>query len=238
MTPFVYNLITMTLAVGVLLAVALLCASLVGIIARWKSPQRGGHVKRLLIALATIPGLIAIQQAILWLVFLPAFGRAQMAKFNSAREQRLSDTSLVGLGDVAPKFSLTTIDGKELAVPKPGELLLINFFATWCGPCLMELPHIEKLWMENRERRRFRLVVIGREESRESVRDFREKHGYTFPLAADPDRAIYSLFATELIPRTMVVSPTGEIIYFNAGFREEDLNELSRVLREELSRRE
>lgn len=238
MTASTYNLITTALGIGVLLAFVLLLVSLMGTIIRWKSPQRRGHLKRFLISLAAIPGLIGIHQAILWLVFLPALGRAKMAEVNAAREQRLSDTSLVGVGDVAPQFSLTTIDGEELSLPEPGELVLINFFATWCGPCLKELPQIEKIWLENRTRKRFRLVVIGREESSQSVRDFREQQGYSFPMAPDPERAIYSLFATELIPRTIVVSPAGKIVYFKTGFHEEDLIELRRVLREELSRLE
>jgi peroxiredoxin len=99
----------------------------------------------------------------------------------------------------------------------------------------LELPHIEKIWTEYRDPKKFHLLVIGREESMDSVREFRSKNGFSFPIAPDPDREIYSLFAKELIPRTIVVSPEGAIVYFKAGFDERDLDELSSVLTQEIA---
>jgi hypothetical protein len=80
------------------------------------------------------------------------------------------------------------------------------------------------------------MLIIGREETTESVIDYRDKNGFSFPIAADPDRAVYSLFARESIPRTVVVSPGGRIAYSKAGFYEDDLDELKAVLREQLAR--
>ena len=233
MSASTYNTITEALGIGVLIVFIVMVASLIAMIVRWKTPQRRGHVVRLLVALAAIPILIGIQQATLWLVFLPAFGRQQRAEFNVAREQRLADTSVVQVGDSAPQFSLTTVDGIAFSLPERGKVTLINFFATWCGPCQMELPHIEKIWAANKNEQHFRLLVIGREENTESVREFRDKKGFSFPMAPDPDRAVYSLFANESIPRTLVVSPDGRIVYSKAGFDENDLKELNAVLQEQ-----
>jgi peroxiredoxin len=79
------------------------------------------------------------------------------------------------------------------------------------------------------------MLIIGREETAESVREYRDKNGFSFPIAADPDRAVYSLFARESIPRTLVVSPDGRIVYSKAGFHEDDLDELKAVLREQFA---
>ncbi len=140
----------------------------------------------------------------------------------------------------------TTDEGAQLesGTPLLGDLLwkrgvvkvvLINFFATWCGPCLVELPHIEHIWSDLRHDDHFRLVVVGREETAETVRTFRQEHEFSFPMAADPERVVYSLFAAEGIPLTMVVSPEGKIVYSKAGFYESDMAELNAVLKGQLA---
>ena len=235
MNVFTYNAITTTLAIGVMIAFAVLVVSFIAMIVRWKTPSRRKHAIRLLAAFVAIPCLIGIQQAILWLVFLPSLGREQMAKINAAREEKLFATSLVSVGDVAPQFSLTTADGDEFSLSEPGDVILINFFATWCGPCQIELPHIEQIWSAHKRHEHFRLLVIGCEETTETVRAYRDKNRFSFPIAADPDRSVYSLFAKESIPRTLVVSPDGRIVYSKAGFYEDDLDELNAVLREQFA---
>jgi peroxiredoxin len=193
-------------------------------------------VIRLLVALAAVVCTVAAQQAILWWVFLPSLGRQQVAQINAIRTALLEESSMLHVGDPAPDFSLTTADGAEFSLSDAkGKVVLINFFATWCGPCQLELPHIDRIWSDRKDNDKFRLVVIGREESLESVREFREKHGYSFPIAADPDRSVYALFARESIPRTLVVSPEGRIVYSKAGFQEADLIELNAILDEQLA---
>ena len=175
------------------------------------------------------------QYAILFLVYLPALGRQKMAEVNAGRAEQLAATTLINVGDTIPQTSLTTIDGETITLPMPGKVVLINFFATWCGPCLVELPHIEHIWSDLRHDDRFRLVVVGREETAETVLTFRQEHGFSFPMAADPEREVYSLFAAEGIPRTMVVSPEGKIIYSKAGFYESDIVELNAILKGQLA---
>ncbi len=82
---------------------------------------------------------------------------------------------------------MTDADGNEFSTAQAnGKVVLINFFATWCGPCQMELPHVEAVWKEHRDNDRFALLVIGREETTDSVRTFREEQGFSFPIAPDP----------------------------------------------------
>lgn len=236
MSTSIYNALSMTLAIGALLALAVAILSFVAMIIRWKGPKRRGHVIRLLLSIAAIPCLIGIQQAILWLVLLPALGREQLVQINAERAVRLADSSFVDVGDPVPGFALADADGSTFSmVDAKGKVVLINFFATWCGPCLMELPHIEKIWHDYGNSDTFHLLVIGREESMDSVRDFRSKNGFSFPIAPDPDRDVYSLFARELIPRTIVVSPDGIIVYSKAGFYEHDLDELRSILTQQIA---
>lgn len=231
-----YNAMTMGFLIAVLIAIAVAILSLVFMFLRWRTPKRRKHVLRLLFAVVAIPCLIGAQQALLWWIFLPALGREQMAKMNAYRAERLAATSLVHVGDRAPDFEITDADGAVFSMgDAKGKVVVINFFATWCGPCMMELPHIEEIWKDYRDRENFALLVIGREETMEAVREFRSKKGFSFPIAPDPNREVYSLFAKEAIPRTIVVSPNGVVVYSQLGFYEADMDELRAVVTEQLA---
>lgn len=209
--------------------------SLLFMILRWRTPRRRAHATTLLVSVFAIVLSIGAHIALLtW--GLAAVGRQQMAEHEAFRESRNQHASFVRTGDPAPEFSVTDIDGQEFALADArGKVVLINFFATWCGPCLMELPHIQKIWEEHGDDESFELLVIGREETGESVTQFRTKNGYTFPMAADPDREIYGNFAKELIPRTILVAADGTILFSKSGFYEEDLVQLKRLLHEVLN---
>ncbi len=235
MSTFAYNTMTMVLGAAGLIALGVALYSFVLMLVRWKTPKRRPHIIRLILALVAVPFLASIQYAVLFFVFLPALGRQQMAEINASSAKQLAETSMVQVGDPVPQFSLTTVDGNDFLLPDNGKVTLINFFATWCGPCQIELPHIEQIWLANKNDQHFRLLVIGREETNESVREYRDNKGFTFPIAADPDREVYSLFASESIPRTLVVSPDGRIVYSKAGFNQGDLGELNAVLEEQFA---
>lgn len=231
MSPSTYNTVAALLTLGVLIAIIVMVVSVSAMLVRWRTAHRRRHVIRLLLATAAIPCLIGVQQAVLWWVFLPSLGREQ----RSQRDTALAESSLVHVGDPAPDFTLTMADGEDFTLSDArGSVVLINFFATWCGPCQTELPHVEQIWAEHHKNKNFRLLVVGREESLESVREYRAKNGFTFPMAADPDRAVYSLFADQLIPRTLVVSPDGLVVYSQAGFYEDDVVRLEALIEEQL----
>ena len=235
MSQSTYSSIGMIIGVALLIAICVGLYSLVLMVIRWKTPERRRHLVRLVYAAIAVPCLAGIQYAILFFVFLPSLGSQKMTKIDAAHATQFAETTLVKVGDTIPEMSFETIDGDTVSLPSPGQVVLINFFATWCGPCQMELPHIEKIWSDLRNADHFKLVVVGREETVETVRAYRQEHGFSFPMAADPQREIYSLFANESIPRTLVVSPAGQVVYSKTGFSETDIEELKAVLKEQLA---
>lgn len=223
------------LNIGILIALAVVFVSFIAMIFRWKTDKRRVHVNHLLLATGAILCFGGIQQAVIRLVLAPA-AHEQIAEMNAAREAEFAETSIVRVGDLFPDFSLRTVGGGDFSMLEAkGDVILINFFATWCGPCQNELPHIDRIWAEHRGNANFRLIVIGRDESLESVREYRDKNRFSFPIAADPDRKVYSLVADKLIPRTLLISRDGSVVYSKAGFCEDDLIQLKAVIEEQLA---
>lgn len=202
-------------------------------IAGWKTPNRNLRLKRSLVCLLVVPLCPALLYLYTWGVTVPAERRMIQGMRDRAQRERLDETSLARMGDQAPDFEVTDADGAHFSLSsKRGKLVLLNFFATWCGPCLQELPHLQELWEQHGSDDRFDMIVIGREETMAAVQDFRDSRGFTFPAAPDPDRAIYDKFATEGIPRTLLVAPDGQVIFISLGFYESDISQIEQIIRE------
>ncbi len=213
--------------IAAVLAVGYLAAAILG----WRGPNRKRRLIRFALFLVAVPICVGIHVAILYGVVIPSLAR----NADNARQARIDDAAIVHTGDVAPSFTVTKINGDQFNLDDfRGKVVLVNFFATWCGPCLLELPHVQKLWDDNRDNSNFALIAIGRKETKESIIAFQSKHGYTFPLAADSDRTAYSLFAKTLIPRTYLVSRDGKICFSSTGFREKDIEQLESELAKQL----
>jgi len=99
---------------------------------------------------------------------------------------------------------------------------------------MLELPHMEDIWKANRARDDFAMLVVGREETDDSVTEFKHKRNYSFPIAADPEGAAYSLYAKELIPRTYLIMRDGTICFASTGFQEDALAALKAELAKQL----
>jgi Peroxiredoxin len=143
-----------------------------------------------------------------------------------------AQTDLVQTGQKAPDFSYKTEKGKVRKLSElKGKVVWINFFATWCGPCRMELPVLqEKVWNKYKNNDKFRLLVIGRQHSAEEIATFKAKQNLDMPMFADPNKAIFSLFATQSIPRNYLIDSTGKVVYCSMGYSEEEFQKLIDVL--------
>lgn len=138
------------------------------------------------------------------------------------------------VGQQVPDFSFTTIDGKTYQMSElKGKTVLIVFFATWCAPCMKELPQIEEEIWKKFKSPNFMLIALGREHSMEEIVKFNEKKGFTFPIGPDPKRKIYSQFFSYYIPRNVLVNKEGKIIFQKQGFREVDATKLIELIAQE-----
>lgn len=144
-----------------------------------------------------------------------------------AADQPDFESDLTKIGQIAPEIRWTTLDGQKWDNKSfHGKVVLINFFATWCGPCLQEMPRLQKEVWDKFKGKNFVMVSIGREHKDAELKEFQQKRQLTLPMAADPDRKIFSRFATDQIPRNYVIGADGKIAYQSSGYSEPEFKRL------------
>jgi peroxiredoxin len=144
-----------------------------------------------------------------------------------------SDTTTYNkIGDPAPLFTCKTIDGKVVDLSKMhGKIVMINFFATWCPPCNQELPVLQKnIWDKYKNNTGFALIILGREHSEKEVKDFVIKKGFTMPFAPDQKREIFKLYASQSIPRNVIIGKDGKIIFQSTSYTPEEFSKIELLL--------
>ncbi|QNK62874.1 redoxin family protein [Pedobacter sp. PAMC26386] len=169
--------------------------------------------------------MIKLKYFILLFVLLPFVSCAQ-------EDERTEGTTLTKIGDAVPVFNFELEKGKTVSINDyRGKLILINLFATWCPPCNEELPLVQKqIWEKYKGNPGFAFFVFGREEGWDKLIPFKVKKGFTFPILPDADRRIFKKFATNLIPRNIIVDESGKIIYQSIGYTPDEFSAMVKVI--------
>lgn len=136
--------------------------------------------------------------------------------------------TLVKTGETSPDFTFETAPGKTMKLSElKGKVVWINFFATWCGPCRKELPHLqEEVYNQYKNNNDFVLIILGREHKWEEVNKFKEEQGFTMPFYPDPERKVFSLYANQNIPRNFIIDKDGKVAFSSIGFEPEEFEKI------------
>ena len=123
-----------------------------------------------------------------------------------------------------PAFTVYTEDGEEIALESlAGRPVVVNIWASWCGPCRDEMPHFEKAYGELGEKITFLMVNMtdGGTETKETAQKFLDETGYTFPVAFDTSESAAAALSVRGIPVTYFLDAELNIVAYNLGSMDE-----------------
>lgn len=142
--------------------------------------------------------------------------------------------TLVKTGNPAPDFTFETAPGKTMKLSDlKGKVVWINFFATWCGPCRTELPHLQKeVYDQYKDNGDFVLIILGREHGWDEVNKFKTEQGFTMPFYPDPERKVFSLYANQNIPRNFIIDKEGKVAFSSIGFETSEFEKIKQKVSE------
>ncbi len=154
------------------------------------------------LAVAAVVGLLSL------LVWKVAFGT----------DNGVTDSLREGGTPAAPAFALERLDGEgelELASLR-GKAVVLNFWASWCGPCREEMPVLQEGWERWRDRD---VVFVGIDvkDFRGDARDFLEEYGVTYPNVYDGKGSTVGRYGVTGFPETYFVDADGDVVYRIAG---------------------
>ena len=127
-----------------------------------------------------------------------------------------SESAPVKEGDRYRDFTAALADGGELTLSDhKGKVILLNFWATWCSPCVGEMPAFPRLIEKYGDE--LALIAVNCGEDGETVKSFLSKNGYSFPVVLDVEGKVSALYPSDGIPYTLVIAPDGTVSYIALG---------------------
>lgn len=119
---------------------------------------------------------------------------------------------LVVVGDSAPDFSVTTDSGRKISVSDfGGKLLVLNFWATWCPPCIEEIPSLNRLH-ETMASKGVVVLGISVDQNEDQYKQFLKNHSVTFQTHRDPEHSINLEYGTVMFPETYIIGRDGKVL--------------------------
>ena len=119
---------------------------------------------------------------------------------------------------MAPDFTLRTMGGPNLRLQEQrGRVVMVNFWATWCGPCRQEMPQLNKLYEKYRASG-FVLLGVNVDDDSRNALDVANKLSLTFPVLLDTDKVVSHLYDLRTMPSTILIDRDGKVRYVHPGY--------------------
>jgi peroxiredoxin len=148
-----------------------------------------------------------------------------------------ANSTTVHVGADAPDFALRSSAGPNLRLSEHrGEVVMINFWATWCGPCRQEMPKLDEIFARY-QRAGFTLLGVNIDEDMVRAQRLADELGVSFPLLFDNEQNVSRLYDVQAMPMTVLVDRSGRVRSVHYGYRpgmeQRYLDEVRALLRED-----
>jgi peroxiredoxin len=126
----------------------------------------------------------------------------------------------VTVAQPAPDFTLRNLAGGNLRLAEQrGQVVMVNFWATWCGPCRVELPHLERLYGKYRSAG-FVLLAVNVDDQAGPGQQMAQRMGLSFPVLHDADKAVSRRWDVGAMPGTVLIDRDGTVRHLHRGYRD------------------
>ena len=139
-------------------------------------------------------------------------------------------------GQTAPDFALKSSNGENLRLSEyRGDVVMVNFWATWCGPCRQEMPLLDELYSRY-QRVGFSLLGVNIDDNSSKAMDMVSELGVSFPVLFDSRKEVSKLYEVEAMPVTVLIDREGTVRYvhhgYKPGYEDKYLDQIRSLLRE------
>lgn len=156
------------------------------------------------------------------LIALVALGAGIWAIVNNLSNAELKSSNPIRAGAEAPDFTAVNSKGEQVRLSDyRGKTVMINFWASWCTPCVREMPLVHELAQQHRNDVETLFVNVG--ESKGTISEFLKSHQFDFPVILDATGKISSLYRITGLPATLLIDQTGQLRHILLGELTEDI---------------
>lgn len=128
--------------------------------------------------------------------------------YTNATKER---TAVLGIGDQAPDFTLVDMEGKEHQLSDyKGQGVFLNFWGTWCKPCVKEMPAMDRQY-EEYQHQGVQILAVNIAQSNLEVQNFADQYNLNFPIVIDKTKSVMHAYNIGPLPTTLLINPDGEI---------------------------
>lgn len=141
----------------------------------------------------------------------------------------------VAVDDAAPDFTLKSLQGANLRLHEyRGQVVLINFWASWCGPCRQEMPLLDRIHQRYSDAG-FAVLGVNVEGETASAQETATRTGVTFPVLVDENQLVSELYDLEAMPSSVVIDRDGVVRYIHRGYKPGDEAKYLEVVKQLIS---
>ena len=167
---------------------------------------------------------------IISILLISSCQKKEVEKFESKFTQ--AGLSTVSPNIEAPDFILKTLEGKQVSLNSfEGKVVILNFWASWCGPCKAEMPSIESLYNKTKDLN-IVILAVNLGESESTVKSYIDSNNFSFTVLLDTDKTVGTEYGVRSIPTTYILDKNGMAVAGKLGSYEWDNNKIISLLKD------